>query len=263
MKKKRWVVKLGTGLLTCKNGTTDSRQIGLLVAQIAALINDGHEIVLVSSGAISAGMTAMRLTQRPQTTTGLQACATIGQIELMSEYQRHLRRHGLLGAQLLLTHANLDSRASCRHATHTLEHLLAQRRFLPIINENDAIANEEIKVGDNDRLSAHVANLVHAGTLIILSSVDGLMTAPDDTGKLIPRVTTLTDSIRQLASGTTSQRNTGGMTTKLHAAEIAAQTGAQTIIANGRTPRILQQIATGKYTGTIFKLKTKPETVFL
>ncbi|MDR2845540.1 MAG: glutamate 5-kinase [Puniceicoccales bacterium] len=259
MKKNRWVVKLGTGLLTRKNGDIDSRQIGLLVAQFAALTAAHYEIVVVSSGAISAGMTAMRLTQRPQTTTGLQACATIGQIELMSEYQRHLRKHDLLCAQLLLTHANLDSRSCCRNATRTLEHLLGQRRFLPIINENDAIASEEIKVGDNDRLSAHVATLVQAEKLIILSSIDGLLTALDGTGKIIPRVTAIDDKLRQLATGTTSQRNVGGMATKLLAAEIAATTGTETIIANGRAPDILLNIAAKKFIGTTFKLKTVPQ----
>ena len=255
MKEKRWVIKLGTGLLTKKNGEIDRKQIGLLIEQVAALIAAGHEIVLVSSGAISAGMTAMSLAERPRTTTGLQACATIGQIELMSEYQRHLRKYNLLGAQLLLTHANLDSRSCCHHATHTLEYLLAQKKFLPIINENDAIASEEIKVGDNDRLSAFVVTLVRAERLVILSAIDGLLTSLDAGGKLIPLVTKIDDSIRQLASGTTSQRNVGGMATKLLAAEIAAGVGAETIIANGSTPGILTAIAAGEYTGTTFRLQ--------
>jgi glutamate 5-kinase len=256
MKKNRWVVKLGTGLLTRPNGETDRRQIGLLVGQIAALVAAGHEIILVSSGAISAGMTVLGLAARPRVTAELQACATIGQIELMAEYQRHLRKHGFFAAQLLLTHANLDSRSCCLHATHTLEHLLAQKNVLPIINENDAIASDEIKVGDNDRLSAYVLTLVHARRLVILSSVDGLMTSSDGTGKLIPRVREVDDSLRQLATGTATQRNVGGMATKLLAAEIAAAAGAETIIANGRTPGILLNIASGKFTGTTFSLKS-------
>ncbi|MDR2862699.1 MAG: glutamate 5-kinase [Puniceicoccales bacterium] len=255
MKKNRWVVKLGTGLLTQGSGEIDSRQIGAIVAQVAALMRSGIEVVLVSSGAISAGMTAMNLQQRPRTTTGLQACATIGQIELMSGYQHHLITHNLLGAQLLLTHANLDSRSCCFNASRTLEYLLSQKRFLPIINENDAIASEEIKVGDNDRLSAYVATLIDAEKLVILSSIDGLLTTLDGTGKVIPLVTEIDDALRALATGTTSQRNVGGMATKLIAAEIAAEVGTETIIANGRKEGILLGIAEKKFTGTTFKLK--------
>jgi glutamate 5-kinase len=257
MKNKRWVVKLGSGLLTKKAGEIDRKQIAALVEQVAALMRDGREVVLVSSGAIAAGMTAMGLTERPKSTSELQACATIGQIELMTEYQRALRKHDLLGAQLLLTHANLDSRSCCHNATRTLEHLLTQKKFLPIINENDAIASDEIKVGDNDRLSAYVVALVRANLLVILSSVDGLMTAPDGTGKVIPVVKKLDEETRNLAGGPGSQRNVGGMVTKLLAAEIAAGVGADTIIANGRSPQILQNIAAGTFTGTTFKLRNE------
>jgi glutamate 5-kinase len=255
MKKKRWVIKLGSGLLTRKNGDIDRRQIGILVEQFAALLRDGHEVVLVSSGAIAAGMTAMGLSERPKSTIELQTCATIGQIELMSEYQRCLRKHALLGAQLLLTHANLDSRSCCHNASRTLEHLLSQKKFLPIINENDAIATDEIKVGDNDRLSAYVVALVRADLLVILSSVAGLMTSADGTGEIIPVVKVIDDDLRKLAGGPGSQRNVGGMATKLLAAEIAAGAGAETIIANGRSPEILQNIAANNFTGTTFKLR--------
>lgn len=258
MKKNRWVIKLGTGLLSRKDGTIDRRQIAALVAQFAALMQKGYEIVVVSSGAIAAGMTAMDLSLRPTRTAELQACATIGQIELMSEYQRSLRKHGLLGGQLLLTYGTLDSRTCWRNASLTLEHLLAQKHFVPIINENDAIANEEIKVGDNDRLSAYVAELVQAETLIILSSIDGLLTKLDGTGEVIPLVTQITPDIRALAAGPGTQRNVGGMITKLLAAEIAARAGARTIIANGRTPDILLQVAGDKFTGTRFKLAPVP-----
>lgn len=255
MKKHRWVIKLGTGVLSRKNGTIDTRHIGALVGQFAALIHDGYEIVVVSSGAIAAGMTIMNLPQRPKKTNELQACATIGQIELMSQYQHALHRHKILGSQLLLTYGDLDSKTRSRNASLTLEYLLSQKRILPIINENDAIANEEIKVGDNDRLSAHVASLVQADKLIILTSIDGLMTSLDGKGKVIRRVTQLDDQTRGLASGPGSQRNVGGMVTKLLAAEIAARSGITTIIANGRTPDILQQIAANKFVGTTFKLK--------
>ena len=248
------IIKLGSGLLSRRDGVVDRKQIGLLVAQIAGLMAEEYEVILVSSGAISAGMTALGLVQRPQTTTSLQACATVGQIELMSEYQRHLRKLGLHGAQLLLTHANLDSRSCCHNATQTLEHLLAQKNILPIINENDAIASDEIKVGDNDRLSAYVATLVHAKRLVILSTVDGFMSNPDGTGSVVPKITKIDENIRKQAAGVAGPRNVGGMATKLLAAEIAAGIGADTIIANGRTPGILQAIASGEFTGTTFQL---------
>ncbi|MDR2513401.1 MAG: glutamate 5-kinase [Puniceicoccales bacterium] len=252
--KKRWIVKLGSGLLSRKDGVVNRKQIGLLVAQIAALMKEEYEVILVSSGAISAGMTALGLLQRPQATTSLQACATVGQIELMSEYQRHLRKLELHGAQLLLTHANLDSRSCCHNATQTLEHLLSQKNILPIINENDAIASDEIKVGDNDRLSAYVATLVHAQRLVILSTVNGFMSNPDGTGNVIPSITKIDENIRRQAAGTAGPRNVGGMATKLIAAEIAAGIGADTIIANGHTPDILQAIAKGEFVGTTFQL---------
>ena len=159
---KRWVIKLGSGLLTRKDGKVDRVQIGRIVDQVAGLHKRGIQVVLVTSGAVAAGMTAMGLEKRPKEARELQACATVGQPELMSEYGKHLRRHKLLGSQMLLTYWDLDSRACTRNARATLDLLLARKRFVPIINENDAIADEEIKVGDNDRLSAHVAALVGA-----------------------------------------------------------------------------------------------------
>jgi len=191
---KRWVIKLGSGLLTRKDGKVDRVQIGRIVDQVAGLHKRGIQVVLVTSGAVAAGMTAMALEKRPKEARELQACATVGQPELMSEYGKHLRRHKLLGAQMLLTYWDLDSRACTRNARATIDLLLARKRFIPIINENDAIADEEIKVGDNDRLSAHVAALVGADLLIILSGIPGLMTKSDGSGDLIPpsaRSTTL------------------------------------------------------------------------
>mgnify|MGYP000700426654 FL=1 len=172
---KRWVIKLGSGLLTRKDGKVDRVQIGRIVDQVAGLHKRGIQVVLVTSGAVAAGMTAMGLEKRPKEARELQACATVGQPELMSEYGKHLRRHKLLGSQMLLTYWDLDSRACTRNARATLDLLLARKRFVQIINENDAIADEEIKVGDNDRLSAHVAALVGADLLVILSGIQGLI----------------------------------------------------------------------------------------
>jgi glutamate 5-kinase len=156
---------------------------------------------------------------------------------------------------MLLTYWDLDSRACTRNARATLDLLLTRKRFVPIINENDAIADEEIKVGDNDRLSAHVAALVGADLLVILSGIDGLMTKSDGTGTLIPSVRKIDDSVRALAGGAGSERNVGGMVTKLQAAEIAAEGKVDTIIASGRRPDILLELAAGKKIGTRFSLR--------
>jgi len=252
---KRWVIKLGSGLLTRKDGKVDRVQIGRIADQVAGLMKKGIEVVVVSSGAVSAGMTAMNLEKRPKDARELQACATVGQPELMSVYGRHFARHGLLGSQMLLTYWDLDSRACTRNARATLDLLLKRKRFVPIINENDAIADEELRVGDNDRLSAHVAALVGADLLIILSGVDGLMTKSDGTGDRIPKVTKIDDAIRGLAGGAGSERNVGGMVTKLQAVEIAAEGGVDTIIAHGRKANVLLEIAAGKKLGTRFSLR--------
>lgn len=252
---KRWVIKLGSGLLTRKDGRIDRARVADLVGQVAGLRRRGVEVILVTSGAIAAGMTAMGLRRRPRAVQELQACATVGQPELMAEYGRHLRRRGLIGAQLLLTHGDIDSRTRSRNARATLDHLLAQRRFVPILNENDAIADEEIKVGDNDRLSAHVAALAGADRLVILSGIPGLMTRPDGTGELVPLVRRIDERIRALAGGAGSERNVGGMVTKLLAAQIAAAGGVETVIADGRRPRVLADLAAGRRLGTRFSLR--------
>jgi glutamate 5-kinase len=252
---KRWVIKLGSGLLTRADGKVDRVQIGRITDQVAVLMKRGIEVVIVSSGAVAAGMTAMKLSKRPKDARELQACATVGQPELMSVYGTHLARHKLLGAQMLLTYWDLDSRACTRNARATLELLLKRKKFVPIINENDAIADEEIRVGDNDRLSAHVAALVGADLLVILSGVDGLMTHSDGSGKLIPAVKEINASIRALAGGAGSERNVGGMVTKLQAAEIAAEGKVDTVIANGRRKNVLIELAANKKTGTRFSLR--------
>ncbi len=252
---KRWVIKLGSGLLTRPDGKVDRAQIGRIADQVARLMKRGIEVVIVSSGAVSAGMTAMKLSHRPKEARELQACATVGQPELMSVYGQYLQKHRLLAAQMLLTYWDLDSRACTRNARATLDLLLKHRRFVPIINENDAIADEEIRVGDNDRLSAHVAALVDADLLIILSGVQGLMTKSDGTGDLIPLVKKIDDQVRGLAGGAGSERNVGGMITKLQAAEIAAAAKVDTIIAHGRRKNVLLDLASKKKVGTRFSLK--------
>ena len=259
MKNSRWVVKLGSGLLTRDDGAIDAERFAALAAEVAALMRAGREIVLVSSGAIAAGMTLMGLDRRPTVPSELRACATVGQIELMAEYRRHFAAHGLLPAQILLTYGDFDSRRCHRNAAATLDRLLAAKQYVPVINENDAIADDEIRIGDNDRLSAHVATLCGARRLVILSGIDGLLTALDGSGEIIPLVTDLA-AIRHLAAGTTGRTNVGGMTTKLLAADIAAETGCETVIANGRRPGILADIDADRFVGTTFRLaKTTAE----
>lgn len=249
----RWVVKCGTGVLTRPNGQLDSAQITRLTEQIATLVRRGHQVVLVTSGAVGAGMRTMALDHRPTRVSELQACATVGQPQLILEYHRRLKRHGLQPAQFLLTYWDLDSRTCYRNAQATIEHLLALRTYVPVINENDAIAANELRVGDNDRLSAHVAVMVRAAKLIILSNVDGLLDKSNG-GRVIPEVRRIDDQLRALASGTQSQLSVGGMATKLLAAEIAAEAGIETWVANGRRPNILLDLARGKGPGTRFRL---------
>ncbi|MCC6356744.1 MAG: glutamate 5-kinase [Verrucomicrobiae bacterium] len=254
----RWVVKCGTGVLTRPNGQLDSAQITRLTGQIAALVRRGDQVVLVTSGAVGAGMRTMALDRRPTRVSELQACATVGQPQLMLEYHRRFRRHGLQPAQFLLTYWDLDSRTCYRNAQATIEHLLSLRAYVPVINENDAIAADEIRVGDNDRLSAHVAVMVRASRLVILSNVDGLLDKANG-GAVIPEVRRIDDRLRALASGTQSQLSVGGMVTKLLAAEIAAEAGIETWVANGRRPGILLDVARGKGPGTRFRLPRSKE----
>ena len=188
MKTNRWVIKIGSGLLTADDGRIDHARFADLAAQVRALMGRGHEIVLVSSGAIASAMALMGLepnARRPPPT--LRACATIGQIELMAEYRRNFAGHGLFPAQLLLTYGDFDSRSCHRNAAATIDRLLGLGKYVPVINENDAIADDEIKFGDNDRLSAHVATLCRADKLIILSGIDGLLTKLDGSVRSHPR----------------------------------------------------------------------------
>ena len=250
----RIVVKLGTGVLTDSRKLIDPAQLEQLVAQVATLRRAGREVVLVTSGAVGAGMGALGYESRPAHLAEKQACAAVGQSRLMAAYDKLFSAHGLLVAQVLLTHDDLEHHERHLNARNTLVTLLG-RGVVPIINENDAIADEEIKVGDNDRLSAHVAALVGADLLVILSGIDGLMTKSDGTGTLIPSVRKIDDSVRALAGGAGSERNVGGMVTKLQAAEIAAEGKVDTIIASGRRPDILLELAAGKKIGTRFSLR--------
>jgi glutamate 5-kinase len=250
--KKRWVIKLGTGILTDAQGQLDLPQIKQLVAQVAALRQRGVEVVLVTSGAIGGGMGLLKLKKRPTKFEELQACAAIGQPQLMRIYEEFFGKHGLHAAQLLLTYWDLDSRALYANTQRTIEHLFKLKSFVPIINENDAVSYEEIKFGDNDMLSAHVAVMVRAQRLIILSNVAGLMDRMDGTGKIIARVKKVDAAVEAMAGKTQSETSVGGMITKLRAAKFVNAEGIPMQIAHGRESGILEKMGRGKTVGTIF-----------
>ncbi|HVU15642.1 MAG TPA: glutamate 5-kinase [Candidatus Didemnitutus sp.] len=250
----RLVIKFGSGILTNPKGNTlDRRQFARLSSEVAALVRAGHECLIVSSGAVAAGMSALSLPERPKVLSARQACAAVGQTRLMQLYATMFAKHRLQVAQLLLAHSDLDSRVRHANARNTLQHLLEQRNVVPIINENDSVAVEELNFGDNDRLSAEVATLVDADALFLLTSVDGLL---DEKGKL---VTTVTDanSVGGLVRQDKGRVSVGGMTTKLQAARIAVEHGITASILNGRTPGLLAQALAGKAVGTRFPARPR------
>jgi glutamate 5-kinase len=225
---RRLVVKVGTGLLTDDAHRLAPERIAGLAAQVAALRAEKRQVLLVSSGAIAAGMAELGLRARPKQIHELQAAAAIGQGKLMARYDDAFGRHGISVAQVLLTHDDLKSRERHLNARNTLETLL-NRGIVPIINENDTVAVDEIKFGDNDRLGALTATLIDADLLIILSHVEGLL----DTGKkLIPVVPEITRDIEALAGGTDRETSVGGMKSKIEAAKIVTRSGIPMIIAN-------------------------------
>ena len=248
----RLVIKLGTGLLTTPRGNAlDGAQFRRLTAEIAALVQAGHECLVVTSGAVGAGMVVLQLKERSRDLPTIQACAAIGQSRLMRVYETHFTRHGLAVAQVLLTHRDLDSRISYHNARNTLDRLLADRRVVPIINENDTVAVEELRFGDNDRLSAEVAILAGANLLIVLTGAEGLTREPDGRGEPIPVVENV-DEVLHLASGSKGRLSTGGMGTKLQAVKLAVEAGVEAVIANGRKPGLLERIVRGENVGTRF-----------
>lgn len=269
------VVKIGTGVLTRHDGTLDEAWISELVDQVHSFFLAGKRVVLVSSGAIGAGIGQLELRARPKELPRLQATAAVGQAFLMRAYDLALRRYGYHAAQILLTAADFDNRSRYLNVRNTIRSLF-DYRAVPVINENDTISVDEIRFGDNDRLAALVTNLLRAPLLIILSVVDGLYTAdpssaattktrsqrssPSRSGEmgsisgpsLIPTVTTFDDSILELAGKGRSTLGTGGMVTKLQAAYMCTAAGESVIIAGGRRPGVLSDILEGRPVGTLF-----------
>jgi glutamate 5-kinase len=242
-KLKRVVIKVGSSLLS--DGTMKPRAASItsLTAQICALRDKGIEVVLVSSGAIALGLGAMGVRVRPTDTPSLQAAAAVGQALLMKLYGDLFKKRGRICAQILLTWDDLNTELRRRNARNTMNVLL-QRGVVPIINENDTIATEEIKFGDNDKLSAMVAAMVHADLLVMLSDVDGLY--KKEGGKLTEKfdeVRKITDEIKGVAGGARDKNlSKGGMITKVNAVEIASAAGVHAIIANGQTPNVIRRI---------------------
>ena len=252
---KRWVVKLGTGILSDPHGQIDLAQIANLAGQIVELRKLGHEMLVVSSGAVGCGMSLLGLTKRPTEMAELQACAALGQPRLMRLYDEAFSRAGIRVAQVLLTYLELDSRSLYGNVQRSVEHLLAHKGVVPIFNENDVVSYDELigaKFGDNDQLSAHVAILARAERLIILSNIRGLATNPDGTGRLIRDVRGITAKIQKLAGGTQSQTSVGGMISKFKAAKLVNAAGIPMQIANGRQKNVLVSICEGESVGTTF-----------
>ncbi len=249
---KRLVIKLGTGVLSRAGGRAlDTAQFRRIAAEVAALHAAGTACILVSSAAIAAGVRMLGLAVRPSDLPGKQACAAAGQPELMRLYAASFRTHGLHVAQLLLTHGDIDSRMHRTNARNTLDRLLASGTVIPIINENDSVAVEELRFGDNDRLSAEVAELLDADHLAILTSVDGLQ---DDHGHRIPEVLDIAEVTRHVRPDKGAE-SVGGMKTKLEAVRLALDAGIPCSILDGRQPGQLAAALNGEDVGTRFPLK--------
>lgn len=248
----RIVLKFGSGILSTKHGIGLSRrQIARLAREVGALVRTGHQCVIVSSGAVAAGLATLDLSTRPKDLAARQACAAVGQSQLMHAYASAFGQQGLAVAQLLLTHNDLDSRTRHQNARNTLAHLLARRTVVPVINENDSVAVEELNFGDNDRLSAEVAILVEADLLVILTSVDGLQ---DSAGRVVPLVRDFSE-VAALVRSDKGRVSTGGMVTKLQAAQLAVRAGIPCCIASGRKAGLVYQIVAGRRVGTFFPAK--------
>lgn len=253
-KVKRVVIKVGSSTLTHANGLLNLGRIDNLARQISDLHNRGIEVILVSSGAIAAGVGRLGLKEKPKSMARKQACAAIGQVRLMHMYDKLFGEYGKTTAQILITRDDMEDKKRLTHAKNTFSALIKDK-VIPIVNENDAITIEEIKIGDNDTLSAHVCKLVNGELLILLSDIDGLYDCNpscNKDAKLINYVPTVTEEIASSADGAGTARGTGGMITKINAARIVTGAGAAMVIVNGSTPDILGKVINGEEVGTFF-----------
>jgi glutamate 5-kinase len=258
---RRIVVKVGSSLVTNEGRGLDEQAIGEWCRQLSALVRDGREVIMVSSGAIAEGMKRLGWTTRPQELHELQAAAAVGQMGLAQMYETKLRENGLGSAQVLLTHADLADRERYLNARSTLLTLLTHG-VLPVINENDTVVNDEIKFGDNDTLGALVANLVEADALIILTDQKGLYTADprrDPSATFVSEARAGDAMLEDMAGGAGSSLGKGGMITKILAAKRAAGSGASTVIAWGREPDALLRLTQGEAIGTLLVAQTQKQ----
>lgn len=252
---KRIVIKVGSSTVTHESGLLNLRKIEELAKIISDLSNKGMEIVLVSSGAVAAGMGRMQLQSTPSTLCDKQAVASIGQCELMYIYDKFFSQFGKVVAQMLMTKRVILDDTLRENATRTVETLLSYRT-IPIINENDSVATEELVYGDNDTLGAITAQLIKAEMLIVLSDIDGLYDknpSKHEDAKLIPSVEEVTSEIEAMAEDTSTKVGTGGMITKLAAAKIATEAGCDMVICNGKDLNVIYDVVDNKHVGTLFK----------
>jgi len=248
----RIVLKFGSGILANQKGNTlDHRQFRRLAAEVAAPVLAGHECLIVSSGAVAAGLSTLGFEQRPDDLAARQACAAVGQTKLMHLYAEMFAEHGLEVAQLLLTHGDLDSRMRYSNARNTLDQIFQRGSVVPIVNENDSVAVEELRFGDNDKLSAEVAILASAQRLILLTSVSGLL---DPQGKTVPFVEDV-DAVAGLARQDKGRLSVGGMTSKLQAVKLAVDAGIPTWIVSGRKAGQIAAVLADKSAGTQFSAR--------
>ncbi len=249
-KAKRWVIKIGTSTLATSEGHFSYHQLENIVSQVIDLLKRDVQVILVSSGAIALGMDTLKRTKRPTALPELQACAAIGQGKLMKAYEAAFSNTGFHAAQVLLTRDEIQSRERYVNAKNTIQTLL-EMGAIPIVNENDTVATEEIRFGDNDVLAAHVAGMVEASLLVFLSDIDGLY-LKDKT--LIRQIHSLEELKEYMAHvhPKRSERTAGGMKTKLEAAQMAMRSGIPIVLANGRDDRIVERILKGEEVGSLF-----------
>jgi glutamate 5-kinase len=255
---RRMVVKVGSGLLTAEGEGLDAGRIQAIADELAGVAARGIEVALVSSGAIVAGMAKLGMRERPRSMPETQAAAAVGQSALMQQYEVAFRRHGRIVAQILLTQEDFSARARYLNARNTLLTLLGYG-VLPIVNENDTVAVEEIKVGDNDNISAFVAHLVDADLLVLLTDVDGLYSGDplrDATARKLDTVEAMTPDVEALVWSEPGRVAIGGMVTKLQAARKAAASGIPMVIANGREAGVLARLLDGEPVGTYFPARS-------
>lgn len=256
----RWVVKVGSSLLTADGKGLDHAIINQWTAQIAALLQDQREVVLVSSGSIAEGVARLKLAKRPTRVDQLQAAAAVGQMGLIRAYEAGFERFDRLTAQILLTHDDLSDRRRYLNARGTLSTLL-QHGVLPIVNENDTVTTDEIRLGDNDTLGAQVANLIDADVLVLLTDQSGLFNKDPrqfENAQLLERANASDPDVLALAGPAGSALGSGGMRTKVQAARRAAQNGTTTVIADGREPDVLLRLRAGEPLGTMLTSDQKP-----